>query len=186
LSIAWILVGGSVSVGAGLAAGSFALIAFGSDSFIELISAYAVAGYLRRRERSKVSSTTFKNRTNYEHTPFHSYTNNWVGCRLLFHRWSKSGVLFFGNRCRYRSSCYYARAVATEKEDRQRNKVLNTLSYYTILLYRMFDSVKISALSNAIWIYRVVTKSILDTAVFLPPFEGRRVGFTHLVTSNHC
>ena len=37
----------SVSVAAGIQAGSLALIAFGGDSFVELISAYAVAIYLK-------------------------------------------------------------------------------------------------------------------------------------------
>ncbi len=38
------------SVATGLLAGSFALIAFGADSFIELISAYTVTNHLRRNE----------------------------------------------------------------------------------------------------------------------------------------
>src|SRR5438552_1724039 len=37
-SITWMVVEGAVSVGAGLAAGSVALLAFGIDSFIELAS----------------------------------------------------------------------------------------------------------------------------------------------------
>lgn len=51
LSIGWMTIECTVSLGAGFFAGSFALIAFGGDSFIELISAYAVADYLRKRER---------------------------------------------------------------------------------------------------------------------------------------
>lgn len=46
-SLAWMVVEALVSVAAGIQAGSLALIAFGGDSFIELISAYAVATYLR-------------------------------------------------------------------------------------------------------------------------------------------
>ncbi len=38
------------SVATGLVAGSFALIAFGADSFIELISAYTVTDHLRKNE----------------------------------------------------------------------------------------------------------------------------------------
>jgi divalent metal cation (Fe/Co/Zn/Cd) transporter len=45
-SIGWMMVEALVSVGAGIMAGSLALIAFGGDSLIELISAYAVAVYL--------------------------------------------------------------------------------------------------------------------------------------------
>ncbi len=40
-----------VSAAAGILAGSFALIAFGGDSFVELISAYVVATYLRSIQR---------------------------------------------------------------------------------------------------------------------------------------
>ena len=51
ISVAWMSVEGTASVLAGLFAGSLALVAFGGDSFIELISAYAVANYLRKRQR---------------------------------------------------------------------------------------------------------------------------------------
>jgi divalent metal cation (Fe/Co/Zn/Cd) transporter len=46
-SLVWMGVEALVSAAAGILAGSFALIAFGGDSFIELISAYAVTFYLR-------------------------------------------------------------------------------------------------------------------------------------------
>ncbi len=46
-SIGWMVVEALGSVGAGIVAGSVALVAFGGDSLIELISAYAVAIYLR-------------------------------------------------------------------------------------------------------------------------------------------
>lgn len=49
-----------VSLEAGFAAGSFALIAFGGDSFIELISAYAVADYIRKREKGKANPAILK------------------------------------------------------------------------------------------------------------------------------
>jgi len=41
-----------VAVSAGLFAGSFALLAFGGDSFIELISSFAVLAYMRRMIRN--------------------------------------------------------------------------------------------------------------------------------------
>jgi divalent metal cation (Fe/Co/Zn/Cd) transporter len=47
-SLAWMIVESIVAVGAGLSSGSLALIAFGGDSFIELISSYTVAYYLGR------------------------------------------------------------------------------------------------------------------------------------------
>lgn len=46
-SLAWGLIEGVVSVGAGLPVASLALIAFGVDSFIELGSSFVVADYLR-------------------------------------------------------------------------------------------------------------------------------------------
>ncbi len=52
-SVAWMGVESIVSVWAGLTAGSLVLVAFGCDSFIELVSAWAVADYLRRSEREK-------------------------------------------------------------------------------------------------------------------------------------
>lgn len=45
----------SISVGAGILAGSLALVAFGGDSLIELLSAYAVAAYLRSPGATKAS-----------------------------------------------------------------------------------------------------------------------------------
>ncbi len=41
-----------VAMGGGLIAGSLALLAFGGDSFVELISSYAVAVYLRKLIRT--------------------------------------------------------------------------------------------------------------------------------------
>jgi divalent metal cation (Fe/Co/Zn/Cd) transporter len=52
-SVAWMIVEASFSVGAGIFAGSLALVAFGGDSFIELLSAYAVAVFLRRSQAMK-------------------------------------------------------------------------------------------------------------------------------------
>jgi divalent metal cation (Fe/Co/Zn/Cd) transporter len=48
LSSAWMIVEALGSVGFGLVAGSFALLAFGSDSLIELISGFAVLSHLRK------------------------------------------------------------------------------------------------------------------------------------------
>jgi divalent metal cation (Fe/Co/Zn/Cd) transporter len=50
-SIAWMLVEGGVAVGAGLAAGSVALLGFGIDSFIELASAVMVGWRLLEERR---------------------------------------------------------------------------------------------------------------------------------------
>lgn len=50
-SITWMVIEGVVSVGAGLAAGSVALLAFGIDSFIELGSDFVVAWRLREEQR---------------------------------------------------------------------------------------------------------------------------------------
>ena len=47
-SSAWMIIEALGSVGFGLMAGSFALIAFGGDSLIELISGFAVLSHLRR------------------------------------------------------------------------------------------------------------------------------------------
>ncbi len=47
-SSAWMIVEVVGSIGVGLIAGSFALLAFGGDSLIELISGFAVLTYLRR------------------------------------------------------------------------------------------------------------------------------------------
>ncbi|HVH16626.1 MAG TPA: cation transporter [Candidatus Angelobacter sp.] len=55
-SIGWMSVEDVAAVLAGVLAGSLALLAFGGDSFIELLSAHAVANYLRRRERGKADS----------------------------------------------------------------------------------------------------------------------------------
>jgi divalent metal cation (Fe/Co/Zn/Cd) transporter len=51
-SLAWMTVESLVAVGAGVFAGSLALLAFGSDSFIELISSYTVLAYMRRLIRN--------------------------------------------------------------------------------------------------------------------------------------
>jgi divalent metal cation (Fe/Co/Zn/Cd) transporter len=48
LSSAWMIVEALGSVGFGLMAGSFALLAFGGDSLIELISGFAVLSHLRK------------------------------------------------------------------------------------------------------------------------------------------
>lgn len=50
------------SIGVGLIAGSFALLAFGGDSLIELISGLAVLGGLRR-DSSRIGSATDSKRT---------------------------------------------------------------------------------------------------------------------------
>jgi divalent metal cation (Fe/Co/Zn/Cd) transporter len=47
-SAGWMIVESLVALYAGFQAGSLALLAFGGDSFIELISSYAVLTYLRR------------------------------------------------------------------------------------------------------------------------------------------
>jgi len=52
-SLAWMVVESIFAISAGLFAASLALIAFGGDSFIELISSYTVADYLRKRERGE-------------------------------------------------------------------------------------------------------------------------------------
>jgi len=49
-SLAWMMIESTVAIGAGLFSGSLALIAFGGDSVIELISSYTVADYLRQIE----------------------------------------------------------------------------------------------------------------------------------------
>ena len=51
-SLAWMLVESLVAISGGLIAGSLALLAFGGDSFIELISSYAVAVYIRNLLRN--------------------------------------------------------------------------------------------------------------------------------------
>jgi divalent metal cation (Fe/Co/Zn/Cd) transporter len=48
LSSTWMIIEALGSVGFGLMAGSFALLAFGGDSLVELISGFAVLGHLRR------------------------------------------------------------------------------------------------------------------------------------------
>jgi divalent metal cation (Fe/Co/Zn/Cd) transporter len=56
-SLAWMTIESLVAIGAGLSSGSFALIAFGGDSFIELISSYTVVDYLRRIEKGARSES---------------------------------------------------------------------------------------------------------------------------------
>jgi divalent metal cation (Fe/Co/Zn/Cd) transporter len=46
LTISWNVIEAVVAVGAGLAAGSLALVAFGFDSMIEVLSAFVLAGYV--------------------------------------------------------------------------------------------------------------------------------------------
>jgi divalent metal cation (Fe/Co/Zn/Cd) transporter len=52
LSSAWMMIEALGSIGFGLIAGSFALIAFGGDSLVELISGFAVLRHLRREVTS--------------------------------------------------------------------------------------------------------------------------------------
>jgi divalent metal cation (Fe/Co/Zn/Cd) transporter len=49
-SLAWMMIEAIVAIGAGFFAGSLALLAFGGDSVIELISSFTVAGHLKRIE----------------------------------------------------------------------------------------------------------------------------------------
>ena len=51
-SLAWMFVESLVAISGGLIAGSLALLAFGGDSFIELISSYAVAVHIRNLLRN--------------------------------------------------------------------------------------------------------------------------------------
>ncbi len=53
-SVAWMAVESIVAVAAGVVAGSLALVTFGGDSTIELISAAAVAYYLRKLRKGSV------------------------------------------------------------------------------------------------------------------------------------
>jgi len=62
LSSGWMTVEVLGSIGVGLFAGSFALLAFGGDSLIELISGLAVLGGLRR-DSSRISSVIDSKRT---------------------------------------------------------------------------------------------------------------------------
>src|SRR5713101_879608 len=62
LSSAWMTIEVLGSIGVGLIAGSFALLAFGGDSLIELISGLAVLGGLRR-DSSRIGSATDIRRT---------------------------------------------------------------------------------------------------------------------------
>jgi divalent metal cation (Fe/Co/Zn/Cd) transporter len=52
LTIAWMVVEGAVSIGAGVAAGSLVLVAFGADSAIELISGCLLYWRLSREARA--------------------------------------------------------------------------------------------------------------------------------------
>ncbi len=63
LSSAWMTVEVLGSIGVGLIAGSFALLAFGGDSLIELISGLAVLGGLRRDSSRGSGLRTDSNRT---------------------------------------------------------------------------------------------------------------------------
>jgi divalent metal cation (Fe/Co/Zn/Cd) transporter len=49
ISLAWMAVECSVAISAGFMASSLALLAFGGDSIVELISSWTVLSYLRRR-----------------------------------------------------------------------------------------------------------------------------------------
>jgi divalent metal cation (Fe/Co/Zn/Cd) transporter len=53
ISLAWMAVECIVAISAGFMASSLALLAFGGDSIIEMISSWAVLSYLRRREATK-------------------------------------------------------------------------------------------------------------------------------------
>jgi len=53
-SLAWMTIEAIVSISAGLLAGSLALLAFGGDSVVELISSFAVASHLRKIESSSL------------------------------------------------------------------------------------------------------------------------------------
>src|SRR5712692_3953066 len=63
LSSAWMTVEVLGSIGVGLLAGSFALLAFGGDSLIELVSGLAVLGGLRRDSLRSSGLRTDSNRT---------------------------------------------------------------------------------------------------------------------------
>ncbi len=52
ISLVWMLIECSVALSAGLMASSLALLAFGGDSVIELISSWTVLSYLRRMKTS--------------------------------------------------------------------------------------------------------------------------------------
>lgn len=58
VSIAWMVIEAVVSVGAGIAAGSLLLVAFGADSVIELISAALLFWRLRQQMRGRLSDET--------------------------------------------------------------------------------------------------------------------------------
>jgi divalent metal cation (Fe/Co/Zn/Cd) transporter len=58
LSSAWMIVEVVGSLGAGLAAGSLALLAFGGDSVIELISGFAVLAFLQRDVKGSVGEVS--------------------------------------------------------------------------------------------------------------------------------
>src|SRR5204863_818233 len=62
LSSAWMLIEVFGSIGFGFIAGSFALLAFGGDSLIELISGIAVLGGLRR-DSSRIGGVIDSKRT---------------------------------------------------------------------------------------------------------------------------
>jgi divalent metal cation (Fe/Co/Zn/Cd) transporter len=53
ISLAWMAVECFVAISAGLMASSLALLAFGGDSIMEMISSWTVLSYLRRREAAK-------------------------------------------------------------------------------------------------------------------------------------
>ncbi len=64
VSIGWMLVESVVSIAAGVLAGSFALIAFGGDSFVELVSAGAVAAYLLRERGGRANAEVLERTEN--------------------------------------------------------------------------------------------------------------------------
>jgi len=61
VSLVWMIVECSIAISAGLMASSLALLAFGGDSVIELISSWTVLSYLRQR-RTSVENVEENNR----------------------------------------------------------------------------------------------------------------------------
>jgi divalent metal cation (Fe/Co/Zn/Cd) transporter len=52
VSLAWMTIESIAAISAGVFSGSLALIAFGGDSFVELLSSYTVADFLKNMEKS--------------------------------------------------------------------------------------------------------------------------------------
>ncbi len=64
VSLVWMIVECSIAISAGLMASSLALLAFGGDSVIELISSWTVLSYLRQR-RTSVENVEENNRAEW-------------------------------------------------------------------------------------------------------------------------